>query len=567
MKAIVFAGQGCQKRGMGLDAVATNPAAKAVWDSAERRIRSRTGMKLSEVVRDNPPYLHMYENALKPHLTSIADPDPNLPESHPLPHRVHMPAGVIGATYLTQPAVLTAQLALLEEARAAHGPLLDGATVFAGHSLGEFTALTAMGLLPPDVAAELTFRRGAWMEAALTLGSVASRPQWLMYAVNPTRAQLDTTAADGTSRVSGEDVLAYLVELISAKLRHTTSWLEIVNYNVPGEQWVVAGDEVALSILGKCVDPLFRANASLQEKVEGYPSLVSAAARDTQRDIEAGNNDAPNAPAPADFVSASWHAFGRRNIFQRTQLTQDDGKTLPLERLTHLTLEREGRSGLKKKSWFMPLPVDVPFHSSKLRRAMDNFHQDCLDALPSEELIAKVFEKKKWVTNLTGTVFDPASAQFLSEFTDAVRSHNIGEQSHSGKYASTKVTEAFVAAAKGQPQQIPLSSSTPSGTDEASSSSAVTASTSEVGVNPRALLAATMAAQLAHSVQWMDSMSTITDTLKCTTIIEISPTRTLAPMFKKSTSSAAVARMATAAEHAELSGITIVSLPTETASV
>lgn len=536
MKAVVFAGQGCQRKGMGLEAIASSAHSRKLWTLAENRLRSRTGVSITEVIRDNPQYLHMYDTALKPHRTRIIDTDPNYPESHPKPQRLSVPSGVLGTTYVTQPAVLTAQIALFEWMKEVHPALLSDANVFAGHSLGEFTALCAMGLFPLDIAAELTFRRGAWMEAALTLGSVV-RPNWQLYAVNPSRAKLSTTLNDGT-QVSAEDVLAYLVELISMKLKHTTSWVEIVNYNVGDEQLVVAGDEVALSILGKCIDPLYRVNSVHLDRVSDFPSLVSSAARDTQLDIESGANDDPNAPPPPDFVPASWHAYGRREIFQRRLLTLDDGKTLPLERLTHLTLENEGKSGLKKKSWFIPLPVDVPFHSSHLRRAMDNFHQDCLDALPSEEIIRKVFEHKKWVTNLTGSVFDPNSPQFLNEFSEAVRSENIGERSHSGKYASTLTATLLQAA-----------------------------SPAEGGVpNIRNLAAATMTAQLAHPVQWIDSMRTITNTLKCTSVTEISPTRTLSEMFKKCVSDKS--GLETVAEHVNgISGIKIVSLPTEISSI
>jgi malonyl CoA-acyl carrier protein transacylase len=73
-------------------------------------------------------------------------------------------------TEFTQPAILTAEIAMVRALEAEFGL---SATVFGGHSLGEFTALCAAGVLPFDVAVRLVRRRGALMQAAVPAGEGA----------------------------------------------------------------------------------------------------------------------------------------------------------------------------------------------------------------------------------------------------------------------------------------------------------------------------------------------------------------------------------------------------------
>ena len=67
-------------------------------------------------------------------------------------------------TEFTQPAILTAEIAMFRALQTEFGV---SASVFGGHSLGEFTALCAAGALPFDAAVRLVRRRGALMQAAV----------------------------------------------------------------------------------------------------------------------------------------------------------------------------------------------------------------------------------------------------------------------------------------------------------------------------------------------------------------------------------------------------------------
>jgi len=76
----------------------------------------------------------------------------------------------LNLTEFTQPCILTAEIAMLRVLAAEHG--LE-AGWYAGHSLGEYTALVAAGVLPLGDAARLVRRRGALMQGAVPAGEGA----------------------------------------------------------------------------------------------------------------------------------------------------------------------------------------------------------------------------------------------------------------------------------------------------------------------------------------------------------------------------------------------------------
>jgi [acyl-carrier-protein] S-malonyltransferase len=70
-------------------------------------------------------------------------------------------------TEFTQPAILTAEIAMLRPLRDELGL---SATLFGGHSLGEYAALCAAGAIPLGVAVQLVRKRGALMQVAVPVG-------------------------------------------------------------------------------------------------------------------------------------------------------------------------------------------------------------------------------------------------------------------------------------------------------------------------------------------------------------------------------------------------------------
>jgi len=137
----VFPGQGSQYRGMGSDLYQEFGAARQVYDRAGEVL----GFDLCEL--------------------SFRDP-----------------AGEIGLTRNTQPALLTHEVACLRVFEELTGGRLKP-TLAAGHSLGEYTALVAAGALGFDDALRLVRRRGELMGEhgeggmlALTLDAETARP-------------------------------------------------------------------------------------------------------------------------------------------------------------------------------------------------------------------------------------------------------------------------------------------------------------------------------------------------------------------------------------------------------
>lgn len=127
--AVVFPGQGSQFTGMATDLIALSPAARAIVEEAD----SVLGVPLSELMASGP-------------------------------------AETLEDTYNAQPAILTASIAALaavNERLAARGETLRPAMT-AGHSLGEFSALVAAGVMEFPAALRLVRERGRLMKEAGT---------------------------------------------------------------------------------------------------------------------------------------------------------------------------------------------------------------------------------------------------------------------------------------------------------------------------------------------------------------------------------------------------------------
>ena len=137
------------------------------------------------------------------------------------------PTGLLSATQFTQPALTLMEKASFEDMRSKG--LVQRDSSFAGHSLGEYSALAALAeVMPIESLVSVVFYRGLTMQVAVERDE-SGRSNYSMCAVNPSRI----------SKTFNEQALQYVVENISEE----TNWLlEIVNYNVANMQYVCAGD-------------------------------------------------------------------------------------------------------------------------------------------------------------------------------------------------------------------------------------------------------------------------------------------------------------------------------------
>ncbi|KAG8344253.1 Acyl transferase domain [Trypanosoma vivax] len=513
-RALVFSGQGAHRQGMSMEYLSV-PSAAHVWERMKCVMEQNYGVSLQEIITENPQRMYVRSDSLD--VESVCrhscHAERNVAESVPKKALLTHPKGVLSLTSLTQPCMLAAQMVALEYLKEVAGYSVDAASVVAGHSLGEFSALCAAGLFPPEVGVDLVYKRGLLIEHAISQFPVGH--DHAMFACNPVRARL----GNGDTGLAVEQFHLF-VELAARALSSTTSFVEVVNYNIDREQYVVAGDPVGLSVLGKCLDPQFRASSCGASSTLDH--IVRTALSSVLQDKQDGITMNPNKEPLPDFVTSSARRYGVRSIFRRFLRGPDDGYTPSLEELTHLTLQEDGRSGLKKKSWFIPLAVNVPFHSSRLRLAMDLFLPVVRDALPGENVMRSFFgtpvgdngaraassgggegsAKTVWLTNLTGTPFAPFDTQFQQDALEMMQSMNVGEIRHNGRYHTNLVEESFKKAV-----------------DEGS---------------VRDMCAAVLAAQLAHPVQWIDLMETSVLSCGVREVHEVSPVRTVADMFKRS---------------------------------
>lgn len=149
-------------------------------------------------------------------------------------HRFRSVDGLLHETQFTQPALALMEIARFEDMRSRG--VVEDASLFAGHSLGEYVALTAMGrIFSVQKVAGLVFYRGLSMQNAVQQDSDGAT-QYSMCAVNPTRV----------SKGFSQDDLSWCVAEIA---RQTKGLLEIVNYNVLSLQYVCAGDVSNSSLL------------------------------------------------------------------------------------------------------------------------------------------------------------------------------------------------------------------------------------------------------------------------------------------------------------------------------
>lgn len=144
------------------------------------------------------------------------------------------PNGLLSATQFTQPALTLMEKASFEDMRAKG--LVQRDSSFAGHSLGEYSALAALAeVMPIESLVSVVFYRGLTMQVAVERDATG-RSNYSMCAVNPSRI----------SKTFNEAALQFVVENIA----ESTGWLlEIVNYNIANMQYVAAGDLRALDCL------------------------------------------------------------------------------------------------------------------------------------------------------------------------------------------------------------------------------------------------------------------------------------------------------------------------------
>ncbi|QGU01431.1 3-oxoacyl-[acyl-carrier-protein] synthase 2 [Corynebacterium kalinowskii] len=203
-----FPGQGIQSPGMGMAAYQSSAAAREIWDRADAHTRTKLGFSILEIVRNNPSEV--------------------IVKGEKFQH----PDGVLYLTQFTQVGMATLGCAQVAEMREASA--LNQRAYFAGHSVGEYNALAAYaGVLSLESVVEIVYARGLTMHR-LVERDANGVSNYGLAALRPNKMKL-----------SAEDVFPY-VEGIA---KESGEFLEIVNYNIAGVQYAVAGTRAGLAAL------------------------------------------------------------------------------------------------------------------------------------------------------------------------------------------------------------------------------------------------------------------------------------------------------------------------------
>ncbi len=208
-----FPGQGIQHKGMGMEVRARSKAARKVWDTADKFTRDTLGFSVLHVVRDNP--------------TSLIASGVHY----------HHPEGVLFLTQFTQVAMATVAAAQVAEMRE-QGAFVEGA-IACGHSVGEYTALACVsGVYELEALLEVVFHRGSKMHDIVSRDHMG-RSNYRLAAIRPSQIDLDDA-----------DVKAFVADISE----RTGEFLEIVNFNLRGSQYAIAGTVRGLEALEEEVE-------------------------------------------------------------------------------------------------------------------------------------------------------------------------------------------------------------------------------------------------------------------------------------------------------------------------
>lgn len=230
--AFVFPGQGAQAVGMGKEIYDTVPASREIFETADKVL----GFDLSTMIFEGP--------------------DAELKQ-----------------TFNTQPALLATSIAYLEALR------VKGieADFVAGHSLGEYSALVATGVLSLEDAVAIVRARGNFMEQAVPGGQGAM------------------AAVLGADR----DALSQLCVNVS----ESGHIVELANINCPG-QIVISGSQLGVAAVSEQVKEAGGKRA-IQLEVSGpfHSSMMKVAAEQLEVELNSVTFHEPKVPVVANVTA------------------------------------------------------------------------------------------------------------------------------------------------------------------------------------------------------------------------------------------------------------------------
>ncbi|KAH7828358.1 putative beta-ketoacyl synthase [Monocercomonoides exilis] len=513
LTAYVFTGQSGLKAGVGMDIYDMYPEAKLVWDKCDEHFVEELGISILKIVRENPKeyvidftdgekgkklrekYMNLKVTNDEEVMKEVKKIDPTI-NAHVFPtvnertesYTFHSPNGLLNMTHFAQPIIIIyeyAALACLEAIRKKssqnqHGNVTEGIHhMFCGHSLGEYCALTAMGdIASAEEMAMVCFMRGMVMQSCVPRDPVTHMTDYAMAAVSPMRV------APWFKIEHLRRVMESTVNACGGRL------LQIVNYNVYNDQYVVSGERYAILQLSLA---LTHVEEMSREK------LAQKTSSDDEKDNKAMIEEIMSTVDRFCYVSIGTHPHS----------------STPLE--------------LQRTSSVMQLKgIDMPFHSRLLRKVVPLFRSFLDSRLPSvkdysyaDRLVGR------FITNTYSQETFSLSLSYVQKMVKVTDSPYLKEAL--GELLDPSANEMMLLHEMKQAQ----------------SSSASASSSSEARVFPRwlsmsanekarLLLRESLSYQFASPVQWIDAQNTLMLN-GVVRVVEIGPAKTLSTMFSKST--------------------------------
>ena len=240
MRAILFPGQGSQYVGMGLDFYEKFGIAKKIFETVDKSL----GFPLSKIIFNGPQEeLQLTQN--------------------------------------TQPAIMAVGVSIFNVLNQEYGLKLNNASFFAGHSLGEYTALVCAGSLTLEKAAYLLNERGKSMQE-----SASSKPGAMLAVLGMTidevEAEINLLPKGGVCEISNDNSNMQIV--VSGEKKIIENFNENLKKKKKKGILLPVSAPFHCSLMKKAAEEM-REKINKTDFVKPFPSIISNVTAKEENDI------------------------------------------------------------------------------------------------------------------------------------------------------------------------------------------------------------------------------------------------------------------------------------------